>query len=76
MPESLQSNLAKRAERPQCLQCQAPALVQRSTPGRTGFEYWTLRCTKCGRVSEVQIQTDPMRSKTAGWLSGDLQAPR
>jgi hypothetical protein len=75
MRESLLSILAPRATRPRCLQCQAPALIQRSTPGRTGFEHWTLRCTKCGRISETQIQTDPMKSEASGWLSGDLHAP-
>ena len=75
MPETLLSSLAPHTAFPRCIQCQAPALVQRSTPGRSGFEHWTLRCTKCGRVSEAQIQTDPMKSEAAGWLSGDLYAP-
>jgi uncharacterized Zn finger protein len=58
-----------------CPQCEAPAIVQRATPGRSGFEHWTLRCTSCGNIHQAQVQTDPMKSATAGWLSGDLHAP-
>jgi ssDNA-binding Zn-finger/Zn-ribbon topoisomerase 1 len=77
MPQAtLSTTLAPRAvTRPRCPQCQAPALVQRKSPGRTGFEHWTLRCPKCGTIHEAQVQVDPMKSESAGWLSGDLHAP-
>jgi uncharacterized Zn finger protein len=76
MSVSLLSILTPRAVAlPRCPQCQAPALIQRATPGRSGFEHWTLRCPKCGNIHEVQVQTDPMKSEAIGWLSGDLHAP-
>jgi uncharacterized Zn finger protein len=58
-----------------CPQCEAPAAIQRATPGRPGFEHLTLRCPNCGNISEAQVQTDPMKSTAVGWLSGDLHAP-
>jgi Zn ribbon nucleic-acid-binding protein len=61
--------------RPRCRQCQATATVQRWTAGRTGFEHWTLRCTKCGHIHEAQVQTDPMTPEAYKWLSGELRAP-
>jgi hypothetical protein len=61
--------------RPRCRQCQAPAVVQRATVGRTGFEHWTLKCTRCGRIDQAQVQTDPMTAGANGWLSGELRAP-
>jgi len=61
--------------RPRCPQCQAPALVQRATVGRSGFEHWTLRCTKCGHIHEAQVYADPMTSEATGWLSGELHSP-
>jgi predicted Zn finger-like uncharacterized protein len=61
--------------RPRCPQCQATALIQRSTAGRSGFEHWTLRCTRCGHIHEAKVQADPMTAETSGWLSSDLRAP-
>jgi rubredoxin len=58
-----------------CPQCEAPAAIQHATPGRPGFEHLTLRCPKCGNISEAQVQTDPMKSEAVGWLAGDLHAP-
>ena len=76
MPESPRSTLASRGvARPRCPQCQAPALVQRSTAGRSGFEHWTLRCTKCGHIHEAQVQSDPMTREATGWLCSELRAP-
>jgi len=76
MSELQLSTLAPRSvERPRCPRCQAPALVQRRFPGRSGFEHWTLRCPKCGNIHETQVQADPMTSELAGWLFGDLHAP-
>ena len=76
MQEFLPSTLTPRAvSRPRCPQCQAPALVQRATAGRSGFEHWTLRCTKCGHIHEAQVRSDPMTREAAGWLSSELRAP-
>ena len=76
MPQLSQSILTPRAvARPRCPQCQAPSLVQRPTAGRTGFEHWTLRCTRCGHIHEAQVQADPMTSEATGWISSNLRAP-
>jgi len=76
MPQFEQSMLTPRQiARPRCPRCRAAALVQRSSPGRSGFEHWTLRCTKCGHIHEVQVQSDPMRSEANRWVSGQLRAP-
>jgi RNase P subunit RPR2 len=76
MSESPLSGLTPRAlARPRCLRCQAPVVVQRATRGRSGFEHWTLRCTKCGNIHQAQVQTDPMKSEAIGWLCSDLHAP-
>jgi uncharacterized Zn finger protein len=50
-------------QRPRCLRCQASPTVQRIVQGRPGFEYWTLRCTKCGSVYDTQVHIEPMRSE-------------
>jgi hypothetical protein len=58
-----------------CPQCQAGTTVQRSVPSRSGFEHWTLRCTKCGHIHEAQVQADPMKSDAGGWADSDLNPP-
>jgi hypothetical protein len=76
MTEIQPASLTPRAvARPRCPRCQAPSTVQRTTAGRTGFEHWTLRCTKCGHVHEAQVEVEPMTPEAAGWLSGELRAP-
>jgi uncharacterized Zn finger protein len=76
MLESQQPTSPRRASASRrCPQCEAPAAIQRATPGRSGFEHLTLRCPNCGNISEAQVQTDPMKSTAVGWLSGDLHAP-
>lgn len=76
MSESRRTTLAPRiVARPRCPHCKAPARVQRSTAVRSGFEHWTLRCTKCAHIHEAQVQADPMTSEATRWLFGDLRAP-
>ena len=62
--------------RPRCPQCQARVAVQHVVPGRPGFEHWTLKCTKCGLIHEVQVSADPLKSEAMGWLDGDLKPPK
>jgi len=50
--------------------------VLRTAAARSGFEHWTLRCTKCGLIHEAQVNADPMKSDAAGWERGDLRAPQ
>lgn len=33
-----------------CPQCDADLAVLRVIPGKSGSEYWTMRCTKCGGI--------------------------
>ena len=74
MLDSQLSTLSPRAAAiRRCIQCEAPAIIQRTTAGRSGFEHLTLRCPKCGNIHQAQVQTDPMG--VIGWLSGDLHAP-
>ncbi len=51
-----------------CPDCEADLTVLRIIPGRTGAEYWTMRCTKCGG-----IHLDIVRA-TEVTGSGDLRA--
>jgi len=37
--------------------------VQRIAAARPGFEHWTLRCTSCGRIDQMQVNTDPSQSE-------------
>jgi uncharacterized Zn finger protein len=48
---------------------------QRFTAARAGFEHWTIRCTRCGRVDQVQMDTDPLKSEALGWIEGELRPP-
>jgi len=42
----------------------------------SGFEHWTLRCTKCGNVHQAQVAIDPMKSDAMGWLDSELVPPK
>jgi uncharacterized Zn finger protein len=33
-----------------CPQCDSGLAVLRVIPGRSGCEYWTMRCTRCGGI--------------------------
>lgn len=33
-----------------CPQCDADLAVLRVIPGKSGSEYWTMRCTRCGGI--------------------------
>jgi uncharacterized Zn finger protein len=63
------------AERPRCLKCQSRMEVQRITAARSGFEHWTLRCTRCGHIREAQVSTDPMNMEARGRLDAELKSP-
>jgi transcription elongation factor Elf1 len=61
------------AQRPRCPRCQARMTVQRTIASRSGFEHWTLRCTKCGLIHEAQVH---VKSDAQGWLHGELAPPK
>jgi hypothetical protein len=50
--------------------------VQRITAARSGFEHWTLRCTRCGHIHQAQVPTDSMNADARGWLGGELAPPK
>jgi hypothetical protein len=50
--------------------------VQHITSARSGFEHWTLRCTKCWLIHEAQVNVDPVKSDAIGWEHSDLRAPQ
>jgi hypothetical protein len=49
--------------------------IQRITQARPGFEHWTLRCTRCERIEQTQVSTDPLKSEALGWTEGELRPP-
>jgi hypothetical protein len=52
--------------------CRAPKMVLRITPSRTGFEHWTLRCTRCGHINQMQVASNPSQSDPVDWFDGPL----
>jgi len=66
----------RRTTRRRCFVCQAPMKIQLITAARVGFEHWTLRCTSCGRIDQMQVNTDPLQSEALGWIEGELKPPR
>jgi uncharacterized Zn finger protein len=40
-----------------CPLCSGRLVVQRIIPGRSGLEYWRLRCTKCGQIHQDTVDT-------------------
>jgi Zn finger protein HypA/HybF involved in hydrogenase expression len=62
-------------ERPRCLHCTSRMMLARISPGPLGFEHRLFECPKCGSVQQEIIASDPMDSKAAGWLTGELRSP-
>jgi hypothetical protein len=76
MPDPQMPTLSPRATaRPRCPKCQSRMEVQRITAARSGFEHWTLRCTKCSLIHEAQVNADPMRSESQSWAHSYLVPP-
>jgi hypothetical protein len=62
-------------ERPRCSRCQTRMMLERVLPGPVGFEHRLFECPKCDHVEISIIASDPMKSKAAGWLAGELRTP-
>jgi hypothetical protein len=62
--------------RPRCPLCLAGMKVQCVSPGRPGFEYWTLRCGKCGLIHEAQVTADPITPEALRWFGSHLIPPQ
>jgi transcription elongation factor Elf1 len=76
VPDPQTPTLSTRATAGPCPRCESRMAVQCIAAARTGFEYWTLRCTKCGLIHEAQVSADPMKSEAVGWARSDLRAPQ
>jgi hypothetical protein len=50
--------------------------LARIAPGPSGFDIRTFECAKCDHVLTATAESDPMKSKAAGWLKGELRAPQ
>jgi transcription elongation factor Elf1 len=59
-----------------CGRCQGPTTVQRVIPARAGFEHWTLRCTRCGHIQEMQVASTLSQSDPVDWFDSDLYSLR
>jgi hypothetical protein len=55
-----------------CSRCQGSTMVQRITPSGTGFEHWTMRCTRCGDIYQMQVVSKPPQSDAVDWFDSDL----
>jgi hypothetical protein len=73
MPSSQQFLIA--IERPRCSRCQTRMMLERVSSGPIGFEHRLFECPKCDQVEIKVIASDPFKSKTVGWLAGELRAP-
>jgi hypothetical protein len=62
-------------ERPRCSRCQTRMMLERVSPGPIGFERRLFECPRCDQVEISVIASDPLTSKAAGWLAGELRAP-
>ena len=77
MPETHRPTLSPRHEsHPRCSVCQSRAEIHRIAKARDGFEHWTLRCTKCGHIDQVQVNVDPLKSEASGWFDSELRPPK
>jgi hypothetical protein len=50
-------------------------MLERVSAGPIGFERRLFECPKCDQVEMRIIASDPLKSKVAGWLAGELRAP-
>jgi hypothetical protein len=62
-------------ERLRCARCQTRMMLERVSPGPLGFDHRLFECPKCDHVEISVIASDPLKSKAAGWLAGELTAP-
>ena len=62
-------------ERPHCSKCRNRMNLARIMPGPKGYDLRNFECGKCDHIITVAVATDPMKSRVAGWLAGDLKPP-
>jgi Zn finger protein HypA/HybF involved in hydrogenase expression len=62
-------------ERPRCSRCTSRMMLARISSGPLGFEHRMFECPKCNSVQNEVVASDPMKSASVGWLTGELRAP-
>jgi transposase-like protein len=62
-------------ERPRCPRCQLRMPFVSAERDPDGCDRRTFRCEKCGKNRTVLVAADPMKSHSAGWLTGELKPP-
>ena len=50
-------------------------MLERVSSGPVDFEHRLFECPKCDHVETSVIALDPLKSKVAGWLDGELRTP-
>jgi hypothetical protein len=50
-------------ERPRCSRCQTRMMLERVTPGPTGFEHRLFECPKCDQVELTVLASDPFNGR-------------
>jgi len=50
-------------------------MLERVSMGPIGFEHRLFECPNCDHVEISIIASDPLKSRAAGWLTGELTAP-
>ena len=61
---------------PPCQRCSGATVVQRITASRPGHEHWTLRCSSCGNVHQMQVVSSPSRTEPLDWFDSHLYSPK
>ena len=62
-------------ERPRCQHCESRTDLTGIAPGPAGYELRTFACSRCGRVQQTSVASDPMSGGAEGWLNGELKSP-
>jgi hypothetical protein len=63
-------------KRPRCRRCQTRMNLARIMPGPKGYVYRTFACTYCDHTDMIAVCTDPMKSRSAGWIHRNLNPPK
>jgi hypothetical protein len=58
--------------RPRCPNCQSRMITVAVSDGPEGFEHRTFKCLKCAHIDIRVLVSDPLKSDSVGWLSGEL----
>ena len=62
-------------KRLRCPRCRARMKLISVSPGPAGHDQRRFECPKCDHAETRVAASDPMKSRAAGWLRGDLKRP-